>query len=233
MAKYSELVIDNVVGDVWDKEAIHNADLADIILNTIYPVGSIYFSADADFDPNEAWGGTWDKVEAGRVIVSAGTGYALGAKGGAATHKLTAPECALPSHSHNYYKVNATSGGTAISIAQMPLHDHGSKSLVGHLNFRRWVSDGHLVTGASGIAARSISSSKAYSTASYGTTAQPGLDIVTIDASHKHNPQGGGAAHTHSLGSTSTASTAVAQAASDSISLMQPYVAYNMWKRIA
>lgn len=242
-AKYSELVIDNVVGDVWDKEAIHNADLADIILNSIYPVGSIYFSADADFDPNEAWGGTWDKVEAGRVIVSSGTGYDLGASGGNATHKLTAAECALPSHAHNYYKANTPSGGTALQQGHIPRHNHGEKSLVGTFNIRKSSNGstaGHTVTSRSGIvtmADASLTGTGAYALG-YSTHDPKKVERITITATHTHNNYGGDTngntvAHTHTIGSTSTASTSVSQAASDSISLMQPYVAYNMWKRIA
>ncbi|WP_301963437.1 right-handed parallel beta-helix repeat-containing protein [uncultured Megasphaera sp.] len=69
------------------------------------PVGSVRDFTVA-FDPNTSWGGTWAKMDAGRVLVAAGTykegsdtyTYNLGDKGGEAKHKLTTDE--LSSHTH-------------------------------------------------------------------------------------------------------------------------------------
>lgn len=77
------------------------------IINIIYPVGSV-ITLTNDTDPNELYQGTtWVKMEAGRVLVSAGTytegsdtyTYNLGDKGGEAKHQLTTGE--LASHNHN------------------------------------------------------------------------------------------------------------------------------------
>ena len=35
------------------------------LIDTFYPVGSYYENSDTKFDPNKAWGGTWEKT-AGR-----------------------------------------------------------------------------------------------------------------------------------------------------------------------
>lgn len=76
------------------------------IINIIYPVGSV-ITLTNDTDPNELYQGTtWVKMEAGRVLVSAGTytegsdtyTYNLGDKGGEAKHQLTTGE--LASHGH-------------------------------------------------------------------------------------------------------------------------------------
>lgn len=76
------------------------------IINIIYPVGSV-ITLTNDTDPNELYQGTtWVKMDAGRVLVSAGTytegsgtyTYTLGEKGGEAKHQLTTEE--LPAHSH-------------------------------------------------------------------------------------------------------------------------------------
>lgn len=32
------------------------------LLDVSYPVGSCYISHDEDFDPNTAWGGTWERL---------------------------------------------------------------------------------------------------------------------------------------------------------------------------
>ncbi|WP_301859252.1 hypothetical protein, partial [uncultured Megasphaera sp.] len=60
------------------------------------PVGTVR-DFTIEFDPNTKWGGTWEQMDAGRVLVAAGTytegdqtyTYALGDKGGEAKHQLT------------------------------------------------------------------------------------------------------------------------------------------------
>nr|DAH76602.1 MAG TPA: baseplate protein [Bacteriophage sp.] len=53
---------------------------------TIYPVGSIYVSTSATFNPQTTWGGTWRKTAEGRCLIGANETYAIGTKGGASTH---------------------------------------------------------------------------------------------------------------------------------------------------
>lgn len=48
----------------------------------IYPVGAYFFS-DNSVSPSSLFGGTWIAVDAGRFICAAGSGYAVGAQGGA------------------------------------------------------------------------------------------------------------------------------------------------------
>lgn len=76
------------------------------IINIIYPVGSV-ITLTNDTDPNKLYKGTtWVKMDAGRVLVSAGTytengttyTYNLGDKGGEAKHQITIEE--MPSHTH-------------------------------------------------------------------------------------------------------------------------------------
>lgn len=75
------------------------------IFDTFYPVGSYYETSDANFDPNTAWGGTWELETQGQVHVSAGTNYEVNgaltnsSDGGEATHTLAVGE--MPSHYHN------------------------------------------------------------------------------------------------------------------------------------
>lgn len=77
------------------------------IVDTILPVG-IIIEFTNNTDPNELYQGTkWDKMDGGRVLVSAGTytesgttyTYNLGDTGGEAKHQLTTGE--LASHNHN------------------------------------------------------------------------------------------------------------------------------------
>lgn len=67
-----------------------------------YPVGSIYMSTSST-SPADIFGGVgvvWTKIDPGRFLVAAGTGYAVKAKDGEATHTLT--EAEMPSHNHLY-----------------------------------------------------------------------------------------------------------------------------------
>ena len=70
-------------------------------VDMIYPVGSIYMSANAT-SPETLFGGTWESV-GGRFLLGADVTYAAGSTGGEATHTLTVSE--MPTHRHNSVKV--------------------------------------------------------------------------------------------------------------------------------
>lgn len=68
-----------------------------------YPVGSIYLSANAEFDPNETFTGTtWVKIE-NRFLYGSGS-KKVGATGGAETVTLSVAQ--MPSHTHNQGDMN-------------------------------------------------------------------------------------------------------------------------------
>lgn len=76
------------------------------VIDIVHPVGSIWETTTTD-DPNVLWAGTtWVKMDAGRVLISAGTymengttyTYNLGDKGGEAKHQITIEE--LANHTH-------------------------------------------------------------------------------------------------------------------------------------
>lgn len=80
------------------------------VILAAHPVGSIYESTDPT-SPAVLFGGTWEAMEAGRVLVSAGTAstgtvYKAGDKGGEEKHKLTESE-SFP-HSHTRGSMNIT-----------------------------------------------------------------------------------------------------------------------------
>ena len=66
-------------------------------LDFIWPVGSIYQTTDTAFDPNAAWGGTWERIK-DTFLLAAGDTYSAGATGGESSHTLTTSE--MPAHSH-------------------------------------------------------------------------------------------------------------------------------------
>lgn len=82
------------------------------LVNTIYPVDSIYISVSST-NPSTLFGGTWEQIE-DTFLLSAGETYTAGDTGGEATHTLTIDE--LPSHSHGIHLkapfTIQTNGGT-------------------------------------------------------------------------------------------------------------------------
>lgn len=80
----------------------------DAILSRIYPVGSIYLSVDST-SPESIFGGTWEPIPTGKMLLSAGDGYAVESTGGEAEHTLTVDE--LPSHSHDMLIKNTNENG--------------------------------------------------------------------------------------------------------------------------
>lgn len=100
------------------------------MINLVHPVGSIWETT-TDDDPNKMWTGTtWVKMDAGRVLVSAGSytengttyTYNLGDKGGEAKHQSTVDETAEHSHDianagdHTHLIANTqTSGGGGLT----------------------------------------------------------------------------------------------------------------------
>lgn len=73
---------------------------------TFYPIGSVYMTSNADFDPNTAWGGTWSKIE-GKMLIGADKTYKNGSTGGEATHTLSVAE--TPAHAHRFMGANGIS----------------------------------------------------------------------------------------------------------------------------
>lgn len=62
-----------------------------------YPVGSIYMSTNST-SPATLFGGTWEALDEGRVLIGCNDTYPAGSTGGEEKHKLSISE--LPSHNH-------------------------------------------------------------------------------------------------------------------------------------
>ena len=71
-------------------------DIKTTVLNTFFPVGSIYMDATGKINPNTQFGGTWVKIE-NRFLYGQGT-KAIGATGGAET--VTLSRAQMPAHTH-------------------------------------------------------------------------------------------------------------------------------------
>lgn len=169
-----------------------------------YPVGSIYCSIDST-DPGTLFGGTWVAIGAGRALVAAGGGFAVGSKGGSDTHTLTVEE--MPSHAHTAWTGEAGWHGHAART--------DTANLTGSFN------PGGLGITASGVC--SLGAGKQPSNSGYATDSS----IVNINASHMHNVGVDGAGnHTHTVGVGATGG-------GQAFSVRNPYIAVNMWRRTA
>ena len=76
-------------------------DTVSTLFDLIYPVGSIYYTNNANFSPNVSFNGTWEQIK-DTFLLAAGDTYIGGTSGGEATHKLTVNE--MPSHGHGLKK---------------------------------------------------------------------------------------------------------------------------------
>lgn len=88
----------------------------DALIDLIYPVGSYYETSEVLFNPNTSWGGTWEKMTGGEVLID--SGYLKESADGSSAidvsvdsvvgnkwHTLTIEE--MPSHRHD---IRATNG---------------------------------------------------------------------------------------------------------------------------
>lgn len=79
-----------------------NVTLPQLSILDAYPVGSIYMSV-VETNPAELFGGTWEAITPGRVLIGAGVSdfnisYIAGKKGGSTSRTLTSSN--IPKHTH-------------------------------------------------------------------------------------------------------------------------------------
>jgi len=88
----------NAISDQTSSDITNAVDaMSNTMWEKIYPVGSIYISANSA-SPAELFGGTWEQIK-DRFLLAAGDNYAVGSTGGEAQHTLTVDE--MPEHKHS------------------------------------------------------------------------------------------------------------------------------------
>ena len=183
------------------------------ILDSFYPVGSIYLSVKNE-NPSSKFGGTWVAWGSGRVPVgvnsSDGNFNSVEKTGGSSTHTHTISVGS---------KSAFTSGSTTLSTSQIPSHTHSGTTGVGSTNSMRVVSS----AGGSCLPNHTTG----YGGGSY--VDRSGQNFP--GSSHYHqfttNATGGSGGHTHSIPAHNHTASSI------SVSTLQPYITCYMWKRTA
>lgn len=160
-------------GDVTDGSGNVLSDMVakSMLLDFCHPVGSSYETVDASFDPNVSWGGTWELLPEGTIILA-------GSESG--TYQV-----GTDTSTGSGYKEYGSNTHT-LSIDEMPSHNHGSKSLTGSMYVMTWHNGW-----ANGI----VSMSNQHKDKTPGSGSSEGAATFTVNATHTHDSQGGGQAH--------------------------------------
>ena len=111
---------------------LNDLTIQQLMLETIYPVGSIYTSVNAT-NPAELFGGEWEQIE-NRFLYACGIGQTAGVLGGEETHTLTIEE--MPSHSHTLTNRASASAGAHYNAPPMTTntgteHSDGGNNVIG------------------------------------------------------------------------------------------------------
>ena len=88
----------------WIYSRAFSSFAKDMVLETVYPIGSIYMSVNST-SPATLFGGTWKAIQGKFLLGAYGSTYKAGSTGGEATHTLTVNE--MPKHTHSMYSGNS------------------------------------------------------------------------------------------------------------------------------
>lgn len=192
-----------------------------------YPVGAIYVSTVAT-SPSELFGGTWEALEQGRVLIGQGTDYAAGSTGGEKEHAITTAE--MPGHTHALGGSSGVSGTTGTASSS---HTHTVQFYQPPSSRSEWTGNTVSMTHPNG------------NCGFIGCLDRPQTEVtgevwVSKSTNTTNNPEAytkltsSGSSHTHSFSGTVTLSGNTGSSGSGAaVSLMQPYLAVYMWKRVA
>lgn len=209
-----------------------------------HPVGSYYETSDTSFDPNVTWGGTWVLEDAGKVHVSAGTGYVAGSTGGASTKsytptgsigatKLTDQQIA---HGHDFTRPTVPAHSHGFTQPNGPSHSHGAgsgRAFVTQIS-GQGIGEKSCNLPGSDFHVPSITGSDNW----YGAanTASAGTGKCTGGAVHERSAfstTGGGVGNLYGASTARTAHGHTWTGTASSIDVMQPYIVVNRWHRTA
>lgn len=117
-----------------------------MIINYLYPIGSLYFSLDASFNPNTTWQGTnWELISAGKCIRATQTEANVGKEVAAGLPELTGTQ----GHNTTHSASNSQSTGVFKSSTWITASNAVSGSGGGFKNLVFKASDGNPIYGRS------------------------------------------------------------------------------------
>lgn len=99
----------------FNKKISAALDQLNRLASQLYPVGSIYMNVN-NVEPSAIFGGSWERMPSGRMLVNSGDGFNLGQVGGEKEHRLTEDE--LASHNHDISNTNGNATGTTKLIGK-------------------------------------------------------------------------------------------------------------------
>lgn len=138
------------------------------LASQLYPVGSIYMNVN-NIEPSAIFGGSWERMPSGRMLVNSGDGFNLNEVGGEKEHRLTEDELAAHNHGVNSNSTATTSTTELIGKLSASIRPNGDISDVPYRNGFGIVSR----ESGYGIWAKD------------GGDSQPGSNYV-INATHNH-----------------------------------------------
>ena len=173
------------------------------IIDLTYPVGSIYMSTRSE-SPEVLFPGTRWYTISGRFLFGSDDGYAVGTRGGEATHTLTESE--MPSHTHGMsaHSHNVPAHKHTATVSAAPNHEHlVSLQKAGAAGSERMVV---VDSGGTATAATQQAGSHRHTVTINNANALQTDGVITLPG-----PTGGSEAHNN----------------------MPPYYVVNMWRRYA
>lgn len=191
-------------------------------LDLIYPVGSIYMSLDPNLsNPNTLFGGEWEKLPEGRMLLNSGTNAGVTYPLGDATKGNK--DAIIPTHTHTIAAKN--SAGTTTSHNG---HHHTAGNATDKNNKNTTAS---FVQYNYGVVNSGLSEVRVASTSS-GSHYVPYCGKSAVDFWGARTGTATAGAHSHTVNLNAQTVPAPANASAVTNANMPPYMVVNMWQRI-